>query len=74
MNILSADTSTDVLSIALSTDNSYEERLVKGRFSHSEDLLAEIESLLSRAGIGRRFMTPRFTVSSTDIITMLSVT
>ena len=52
MNILSADTSTDVLSIALSTDNSYEERLVKGRFSHSEDLLAEIESLLSRAGIG----------------------
>lgn len=51
MNILSIDTSTMVLSIALKTDNSYEERIVEGNFSHSEDLLSEIESLLKRAGI-----------------------
>ena len=35
MNILAIDTSTAVLSIALRTDNSYEERLVNGPFSHS---------------------------------------
>ena len=51
MNILSADTSTQILSIALKTESAYEERLVNGRFSHSEDLLPEISSLLSRAGI-----------------------
>ena len=48
MNILAIDTSTAILSIALKTDNGYEERLVEGPFSHSEDLLPEIESLLSR--------------------------
>lgn len=48
MNILSLDTSTQVLSIALKTDISYEERLVSGGFSHSEDLLAEIEDILNR--------------------------
>ena len=51
MNILSVDTSTQVLSIALKTATSYEERMVCGNFSHSEDLLAEIESLLGRAGL-----------------------
>ena len=51
MNILVIDTSTSILSIALKTDEGYEERLIDGRFSHSEDLLPEIESLLSRAGI-----------------------
>ena len=51
MNILSLDTSTQTLSIALQTDNSYEERLISGNFSHSEDLLSEIESILSRAGL-----------------------
>ena len=51
MNILSLDTSTQTLSIALLTDNSYEERLITGNFSHSEDLLAGIELIISRAGL-----------------------
>ena len=51
MNILVLDTSTSILSMALKTDESYEERLIDGHFSHSEDLLPEIESFLSRAGI-----------------------
>lgn len=51
MNTLLLDTSTNVLSIALSTDSSYEERLINGNFSHSEDLLSEIKSLLGRAGL-----------------------
>ena len=51
MNILAADTSTQILSIALFTERTYEERLVDGNFSHSEDLLPEIEELLKRAGI-----------------------
>lgn len=51
MNILSIDTSTAILSIALKTDNSYEERLIDGNFSHSENLLFEIEALLKRAGL-----------------------
>ncbi len=54
MNILVADTSTEVLSIALFTENTYEERLVDGNFSHSENLLPEIEELLKRAGIGMK--------------------
>ena len=51
MNILSIDTSTAVLSIALKTETSYEERLIDGNFSHSEDLLPEIEKLLARASL-----------------------
>ena len=51
MNILVLDTSTSILSIALKTDEGYEERLIDGHFSHSEDLLPEIEALLSRACI-----------------------
>ncbi len=51
MNILSIDTSTGILSIALKTESSYEERMIEGNFSHSEDLLLEIESILKRAGI-----------------------
>lgn len=54
MNVLLADTSTQILSIALLTENTYEERLVDGNFSHSEDLLPEIESLLERAKIGMK--------------------
>lgn len=51
MNILAIDTSTAVLSIALKTETSYEERLIDGNFSHSEDLLPEIEKLLARASL-----------------------
>ena len=51
MNILVLDTSTSILSIALKTDEGYEERLIDGHFSHSEDLLPEIEAILSRACI-----------------------
>ncbi len=51
MNILSVDTSTSVLSIALKTDSSYEERTVNGNFSPSENLMGEMKSLLSRAGL-----------------------
>ena len=51
MNILLADTSTSILSIALMTESTYEERLVDGSFSHSEDLLPEIEALLARSGM-----------------------
>ena len=54
MNILSVDTATEILSIALRTDSSYEERMIKGNFSHSEDLLSEILSLLERAKIELR--------------------
>ena len=54
MNVLLADTSTAILSIALITDGTYEERLVDGNFSHSEDLLPEIEALLKRAEIEMR--------------------
>jgi tRNA threonylcarbamoyladenosine biosynthesis protein TsaB len=51
MNILSVDTSTSILSIALRTDTSYEERMVNGNFSPSENLMGEIKSLLSRSGL-----------------------
>lgn len=54
MNVLLADTSTQILSIALLTGSSYEERLVDGNFSHSEDLLPEIEAILARAGIAMK--------------------
>ena len=51
MNILLFDTSTQILSIALKCDKFYEERLIDGNFSHSEDLLKEVQSILSRAKI-----------------------
>ena len=51
MNILLFDTSTQILSIALKSERGYEERLVDGSFSHSEDLLREVESLLSRSSL-----------------------
>ncbi len=51
MNILVSDTSTSILSIALRTDTSYEERMVNGNFAPSENLMGEIKSLLERAGI-----------------------
>lgn len=49
MNILLFDTSTQILSIALKCDKFYEERLVNGNFSHSEDLLTEVTAILDRA-------------------------
>lgn len=49
MNILLFDTSTTILSIALKGDRFYEERLIDGNFSHSEDLLTEVKALLDRA-------------------------
>ncbi len=51
MNILSADTSTAILSLALKTDTSYEERMVDGNFAPSENLMGEIKSMLERAHI-----------------------
>lgn len=51
MNILSVDTSTAVLSLALKTDTLYEEKMIKGNFSPSENLLGEIKSLLKWAEI-----------------------
>ncbi len=51
MNILAADTSSEVASVALKTENSYEERLISGCFSPSEDLLGVFEELLESAGI-----------------------
>ncbi|MGN1164529.1 MAG: tRNA (adenosine(37)-N6)-threonylcarbamoyltransferase complex dimerization subunit type 1 TsaB, partial [Candidatus Ornithospirochaeta sp.] len=51
MNILSLDTSTPVLSLALRTEKSYEERKIIGNFSHSENLLPEIQTMMDRAGI-----------------------
>lgn len=51
MNILAVDTSTSILSIALRTETSYEERMVNGNFAPSENLMGEIKSLLERAGI-----------------------
>ena len=42
MNVLAADTSSAIASVALRTDKSYEERLVSGCFSPSEDLLSGI--------------------------------
>ena len=51
MNILLFDTSTQILSIALKCDKFYEERLIDGNFSHSEDLLTEVTAILKRAKI-----------------------
>ncbi len=49
MNILSADTSTSILSLAFKTDKGYEERQVSGGFSPSENLMGEIKTMLKRA-------------------------
>ena len=54
MNILAADTSSESASIALMTDKSYEERLVSGCFSPSEDLLWVFEDMLRASGIGMK--------------------
>ncbi|MBO5770900.1 MAG: tRNA (adenosine(37)-N6)-threonylcarbamoyltransferase complex dimerization subunit type 1 TsaB [Spirochaetales bacterium] len=51
MNILLFDTSTQILSIALKCNKFYEERLIDGNFSHSEDLLTEVTAILERAKI-----------------------
>lgn len=49
MNILSVSTISERAEVALKTDNSYEERIIDGIFSPSEDLLNEVKSLLKRA-------------------------
>ena len=49
MNILALDTSTEILSIALSTDTAYEERLIRSPRNHLESLMPEIQQLLERA-------------------------
>ena len=54
MNILAADTSSEVASVALKTETSYEERLLSGCFSPSENLLTVIEELLANAEIGMK--------------------
>ncbi len=54
MNILCLDTSTEVLSIGLKTDSSFEERLIDGNFSHSENLMEEMTSILKRAKLELR--------------------
>ncbi len=51
MNILSIDTSTAILSIALKTGSTYEERMVNGAFSPSENLMGEIKAMLTRASV-----------------------
>ena len=48
MNVLSVDTSTSVLHIALVTDKGSEERMLKGFLQPSEMLLSEIKELLKR--------------------------
>ncbi len=51
MNILSADTSSSIVSIALKTDTFYEERMITSSFAPSENLLGEVKAILSRAGL-----------------------
>lgn len=51
MNILSLDTSTSTISLALKTDTTYEERLIENALSPSEDLLLEIKSMLKRINL-----------------------
>ncbi len=51
MNIIAVDTSTSIVSLALKTDRDYEERLIEGSFSPSENLLGEMKSLLKRRGM-----------------------
>ncbi len=50
-NILACDTSTSTLHLALVTEEGCEERMIKGGFQHSEDLLAEILSILKRRNL-----------------------
>ena len=51
MNIIAFDTSSDAAVIALETEKTYEERIICGAFSPSENLLHEMECMLKRAGI-----------------------
>jgi len=48
MNILSADTSTQAMSLCLMADGGFEEKFIFGGVQHSEDLLTEIDALLKR--------------------------
>ena len=73
MNILALDTSTPILSIALETDKSYEERLIDGAFSHSEDLLTEIEALLERANLELKDLNMLFVTKGPGSFTGLRV-
>lgn len=51
MNILSLDTSTSAIAIAVKTDTTYEERLIENALSPSEDLLLEIKNMLKRVNL-----------------------
>lgn len=48
MNVLALDTATNVLHLALQTDNSFEERVIINQDKHSDGLLAEIDNILKR--------------------------
>ncbi len=73
MNTLALDTSTPILSIALETDKSYEERLIDGAFSHSEDLLAEIKALLKRVNLELKDLNQLFVTKGPGSFTGLRV-
>ena len=45
MNIIAFDTSSDAAVIALETEKTYEERIICGAFSPSENLLHEMECI-----------------------------
>lgn len=52
MNIIATDTSTQALSVAIRTDNFFEERVVEGRsLQHSEKLIPMVVEMCSDAGI-----------------------
>lgn len=51
MNILAFDTSTEIFSVCLAADQMYFEFSCSQGYKHSETLVAEIDSLLKKAGI-----------------------
>ncbi|MBR1938397.1 MAG: tRNA (adenosine(37)-N6)-threonylcarbamoyltransferase complex dimerization subunit type 1 TsaB [Spirochaetales bacterium] len=51
MNVLSVDTSTNVLHLALRSDNGFEERMLSLPMQHSERLLMEIKELAKRQSL-----------------------
>ncbi|MCR5732086.1 MAG: tRNA (adenosine(37)-N6)-threonylcarbamoyltransferase complex dimerization subunit type 1 TsaB [Sphaerochaetaceae bacterium] len=51
MNVLSVDTSTNTLHLALKSSNGFEERVLSLPMQHSERLLMEIKELVSRQGL-----------------------
>lgn len=51
MRVLALDTATNVLHLALETDNSFEERVMINQDKHSDGLLNEIDNILKRNNI-----------------------